>query len=87
MLLDCIFLTIWFVINLLFGFSATALISLANLIALSILYKESTRIAIGTSLLTFLNFFNSSHLKLDIINFEGVRLDSLKYLMMILFVS
>ena len=74
-------------INLLFGFKATALISFANLIALSILYNESTRIAIGTSLLIFLNFFNSSHLKLDIINFEEVRLDSLKYLMMILLVS
>ena len=74
-------------INLLLGFKATALISLANLIALSILYNESTRIAIGTSLLIFLNFFYSSHLKLDIINFEGVRLDSVKYLMMILLVS
>ena len=70
MLFDCILLTISFVIKFLFGFRATALICLASFIASSILYNESTRIAIGMSLLILLIFFNSSHLKLEIINFD-----------------
>ena len=55
--------------------------------ALSILYNESTNIAIGTSWLTFLNFINSFHLKLDMINFEAGRLNLLICSTIILLVS
>ena len=74
MFFDCILFTISFVINSLFGFRATALICLASFIASSILYSESTRIEIGMSLLKLLIFFNSSHLKLEIINFDVEKL-------------
>ena len=74
MLFDFILFTISLVIKFLFGFRAIALICLASFIASSILYNESTRIAIGISLLILLIFFNSSHLKLEIINFDAEKL-------------
>ena len=56
MFFDCILFTISLVIKFLFGFRAKALICLASFIASSILCNESTRIAIGMSLLILLIF-------------------------------